>query len=42
MKEKTPLQLLEEFYVLQNNQTMKEEQVTYALRLFETLQGAER
>ena len=42
MKEKTPLQLLEEFYVLQNNQPMKEEQVTYALRLFETLQGAER
>lgn len=41
IKEKTPLQLLNEFYELQNNQPLREEQAAYALSLFDKLQGAE-
>lgn len=38
IKEKTPLQLLQEFYELQNNQPMREAQSAYAGNLLEKLQ----
>lgn len=41
VEERTPLSLLQEFYELQNNVAMSEEQSAYALQLFEKLQGAE-
>lgn len=41
VEEKTPLALLQEFYELQNNRPMSEEQSAYALALLERLQGAE-
>ena len=37
MKSKSPLQLFEELYEIQNNQPMSEEQRSFALELIESI-----
>ena len=42
VEEKTPLELLEEFYLAQNGQSMGEEQRAFARELMEEIWGDER